>query len=44
MGQNTLFSKNIKEATDDYMWYVLDKYLLNGYKQASFTDHSVHRR
>jgi hypothetical protein len=37
------FPKNLKEATHDYFLYVLDKCLLNGYKQASFTNHSVHR-
>ena len=31
------FPKNLKEATNDYFLYVLDKCLFNGYKQASFT-------
>ena len=37
MGQKTLLPKNLKEATNDYFLYVLDKCLLNRYKQASFT-------
>jgi len=25
MGQKHFFQKNLKEATNDYFWYVLDK-------------------
>ena len=32
MGQKHFFPKNLKEATNDYFLYVLDKCLLNGYK------------
>ena len=38
------FPKNLKEATNDYLLYVEDKCLMNGYKKASFTYHPVHRR
>jgi hypothetical protein len=37
-------SKFLKEATNDYLLFVLDKCLFNGYSQASFTYHPVHRR
>ena len=37
-------SKFLKEATNDYLLYVLDKCLFNGYSQASLTYHPVHRR
>ena len=32
MGQKHFFPKNLKEATNDYFLYVLEKCLLNGYK------------
>jgi hypothetical protein len=32
-----VISKFLKEATNDYLLYVLDKCLFNGYSQASFT-------